>query len=132
MSMIKDMKTYLVAKGVSVPIYLGSIPAGETECAGLYRYAGKAPLKGAGIERIGLQVRSRSASYEGALSYIKLISLLLNEIGDEETGGDILDIDGAKYARVCAVQSTYSLGSDEAGIWEMVQNFEVNALDGGG
>jgi len=128
MSMIKDMKTYLVAGGVSVPIYLGSIPAEETECAGLYRYAGKPPHKEAGIERIGLQVRSRAQSYEAALSAINMISGMLCSIGDEETGGDAVDIDGTKYARVYPVQSAYSLGSDASGVWELVQNFEVSLI----
>ncbi|MBN2880004.1 MAG: hypothetical protein JXN65_10310 [Clostridia bacterium] len=129
MSMIKDMKTYLVARGVSLPIYLGSIPADETECAGLYRYAGKAPHKEAGIECIGLQVRTRAQSYEDALAAINLISSMLGSIGDEETGGDAVNIDGTKYARVYPMQSAYSLGSDEAGVWEIVQNFEVNVIE---
>ncbi len=128
MSMIKDMKTYMVAKGVSVPIYLGSIPTDSTECLGLFRYAGKAPHKEAGVERIGLQVRSRAQEYEEALSNIIMAAAFLSEIGDEETDGGILDIDGAKYARVYPAQGAYSLGSDEDGTYELVQNFEVSAL----
>ena len=87
-----------------------------------------APHKEAGVERIGLQVRSRAQEYEEALSNIIMAAAFLSEIGDEETDGGILDIDGAKYARVYPAQGAYSLGSNEADTYELVQNFEVSAL----
>ena len=128
MSMIKDIKTYLTNKGISTPIFLGSIPEGETDCIGLYRYAGKPPLKEAGIERVGLQVRCRAGKYEDAIANCKMVCSSLWEIGDEETIGDLVEIDGIKYARVHPKQSAYSLGSDVDGVCEVVQNFEVDYL----
>ena len=127
MSMIKDMKTYLVSKGVSTPIFLGSIPDGEAECIGLYRYAGKAPLNDAQIERAGMQVRSRHVSYEEAIANARLICGMLWEIGDEVRGsGEMTEIDGTKYARVLPVQSAVALGAESNDYVEVVQSFEVD------
>ena len=125
MSMIKDMKTYLISKGVSVPIYLGSIPEGNVECIGLYRYSGQAVLKEADIERIGLQVKCLSADYEEAHQNANLVQNLLWQIGDEDECGDLLDIDGTKYVRVIPKQSGECVKNDE--YVEMVQNFIVEA-----
>lgn len=124
MSMIKDIKTYLISQGVSTPIFLGQIPEGETECIGLYRYAGKPRLKEAGIERCGLQVRCRAANYEDAYDMSKLICTLLNSIGDEEINGDALVIDGVKYFRVYSVSS--HIINENDGYVETVENYIVN------
>ena len=71
-------------------------------------------------------------NYEEATADIKLVSSLLCGIGAEEAGGDAVALDGTKYARVYEAQSAYSLGSDEAGMYEMVQNFEVSCMNNGG
>ncbi|MEX1376500.1 MAG: minor capsid protein [Eubacteriales bacterium] len=128
MSMIKDMKTYLVSKGVSTPIFLGSIPDGETECIGLYRYAGKAPLYDAKMDRAGMQVRCRHENYEEATANARLVCSMLWEIGDEANeSGEMKEIDGTKYARVLPVQSAAPLATEGEYV-EVVQSFEVDIV----
>lgn len=123
MSMIKDIKTYLVANGVSTPIYLGHVPEGESECIGLYRYSGKSRLKDAGIERCGLQVRCRAANYEDSYDMARFVNTLLSNIGDEDNDGDAVVIDEAKYFRVYANQSHLVNENDE--YVETVDSFVV-------
>jgi hypothetical protein len=124
MSMIKDIKTYLISQGVTTPIFLGHIPEGETQCIGLYRYAGKTKLKEAGIERCGLQARCRAANYEDAYDTAKLICTLLNGIGDDEIDGDAVVIDGVKYFRVYSV-SKHTVNRND-GYVETAENYIVN------
>jgi len=126
--MIRDIKTYLIANGVSTPVFLGHIPEGEIECIGLYRYAGKPPLKEADIERCGLQVRCRAKEYEDAHDRARFICTLLSSIGDEGIDGDAAVIDGMKYFRVHSVNSHNINENDE--YVETVQNFTVYMMNG--
>ena len=125
MSMIKDVKTLLISKGVSTTIYLGLIPDSTAECIGLYRYAGQPPILPADIERIGLQVRCRAETYEEALLNSKLVCSILSEVGDEDTDGGVIEIDGTKYIRIVPMQSGFSSGGDGETYEEIVQNFGV-------
>jgi len=128
MSMIKDIKTYLISQGVSTPIFLGHVPEETQECIGLYRYAGKPPLKEADIDRCGLQIRCRAESYEEAYDTARLVCMLLSSVGDEDIDGDAVVIDGTKYYRVHSMQSMQINENDL--YTETMQNFAVYMVSG--
>lgn len=126
MSLVKDIKSYLVSKGISTPIYLGEIPDSPDEVIGLFQYAGQGPLVGADIERPGLQVRVRG-SYETAITNIYAISEILSEVGNEVNGTlpEGITIDSTLYLRIASVQSPFPLAYDSKERKEFVQNFYI-------
>jgi|GEM_PF-6864552 len=129
MSVMKGVKTYLISKGVSVPVFIDNIPEGETECIGLYRYWGQSSLNKAGIERVGLQVRCRSESYEEAIATAKFICSILWEIGDDiNKNGDVLDIDGIKYLWAYPKQNAYQSNKENSKFVEVLQSYGLNLL----
>ena len=127
MSMIKDIKTHMVDQGLSVPVSLACLPPKPDDVIALYQYDGQSPLISAGIERPGIQVRSRSPDYEAAMANIKAVADILRRVGHNEDGDDAsVDINGTLYHRIIPVQSAFEFGKDENDRHVIVQNFYVN------
>ena len=129
MSMVRNIKTYLISKGVCEHVFLGSMPDDETECIAICKNKGQSLLYDAGIKRTGLKIRCRSSNYEDAAANMRLVCSMLWEIGNKENDyGSILDIDGTKYIKLCPVQSAYCCECDKNGEYELVQDFDVYTL----
>lgn len=127
MSMIKDIKTHMVDRGLTTSVHLTGLPPNPDTVIALFQYDGQTPLIDADIERPGLQVRSRSPDYETAMSNIKQVADILNTVGYDEDGNDEpTRINGTLYHRVIPVQSAFEFGLDENGRHIIVQNFYIN------
>lgn len=125
MSMIGDIRQYLMSTGVTIPMILSHMPD-EGECVALYQYAGKGQMILAGLEQPGLQVKARYSDYETAMDAVAQIANIIVQIGDEYSDMDGSEtINGKIYHRVLPVASAFSLGWNENEQVEIVQNFYV-------
>ena len=124
MSMITDVKQYLTDEGITETIYLGYMPvAGGTA---LLQVEGETPLISAELERPGLQVQAQNADYETAMASVESIGEVLNQLGNEHKDmGDAVTINGTMYLRILPKGSAESLGKNDNGQFEIVQNFIV-------
>jgi len=126
MSMLADIKKYLVDNGFSETIKLSAMEDNYSGIA-LYQYAGQEPMYFAGIERPGLQVKARYSSYETAMSHLKTIEGILLGLGDEYNDtGEYAELNGTKYHRIVATGSAESLGWNQGNKKvDVIQNFYV-------
>lgn len=123
--MLDDIKTYLVAQGITTTIKKAQMSNDPDECICLYQYAGQGELNEAQCERAGLQVKSRANDYSTAMTNIQAVAAILRAVGNEINGTTFITESGTNYYRILPVQSAFDLGLDDNQRTEIVQNFYV-------
>lgn len=117
--MLEEVKAFLNVNTVAV--VLATMPDEPDDRVCLYEYGGPAPEfshNGQSWENLRLQVVSRSKDYLNARTKAQQVYDLLN-------GQANLDIGGAQYLWIAALQSPFALGQDENNRHRVVINFEL-------
>ena len=130
MSLLTDIGDYLESNSIGIvntDIFLSQVPDTPDDVVTVFEYAGNNPSKMADNRSPGLQIRTRSNSYETARAKIEDIYALLGEIGNEynDTTAAGVEINGTLYLKFEVVQEPLPLGTDSKGRHELAQNFIV-------
>ena len=120
---LDDMKAYLIACGLTIPIFTGFQPPAPDTCVTLYEYAGQPPAThGIDLEIPGLQARIRQAvgtrDYQAGKMIAEDITAALHDKKNFATGR-------THYIHIMAQQSVFSLPRDENNRVEFTINFLV-------
>lgn len=128
MSVLNDIGEYLQDNSIGTlgaDLFLSQMPDTPDDVITIYEYAGNAPSKLGGNRQPGIQIRTRSASYEDARAKIDEVYTLLSKIGNEyeDDAPEGVTINGTTYLHFQTVQEPFEIGIDDNGRHELVQNF---------
>ncbi len=92
MSLVTDVKAYLVAQGQATNTFMGRLPDTPDTATALLQYAGRAPLfvhntPGISIDRPALQILNRAPIYAEAEARALALYTLLAAIVNTSMGG---------------------------------------------
>lgn len=139
MSVVKDMKDYLVAEGITLDVFKSQKPKDNPDtCIVLYQYSGSPPSIGQKLQNPSIQVLSRARDYETAMTNIDSIAAEFNKIGDQinaefDNDGNVtngiypegIELNSTLYQKMEAAQSPFQTGLDENDRHEIKQNFDI-------
>lgn len=101
-----DIRDLLInVDSVSTPIYVGQEPASPDTCLTIYNTSFDAPSPKFLLDNAGLQIRSRSASYNTAYSNLLAVFDLL-------VGRSAFTRNTTRYTGVLAATNIFELGKD--------------------
>jgi len=121
MALLEDLATYLTAQsqigGASGWSHsVGFFPDAPDQLVGLFQFAGRFPLQGITLERPGVQIRVRAATYPAAQSKAYALFDVMNDAAPAA-------VTNVRYWH--AVGSPFPLGQDGAQRPEFVLNYDV-------
>ena len=116
---LETIEYYLRANGILGTIYKGFLPPTPDTAIVLTPTAAGAPDAKHNYNQIGLQVRTRSATYPTAEALCYAVYNTLQSAGNRT-------ISGVYVVDVQAQQDPYSLGRDENDRHHFVQNFVID------
>lgn len=128
MSVLNDIGEYLQTNSIGTlgtDLFLSQMPDAPDNVVTVFEYAGNAPNRMGGNRQPGIQIRTRSDSYEDARAKIDNVYLLLSKIGNEyeDDAPEGVEINGTTYLHFQTVQEPFEIGVDDNGRHELVQNF---------
>lgn len=127
MSVLDDVRLYLIDGGVTFPIYLGAMPEGPDRAVALYETGGLPPIHGmhAGpggplVERPRVQVvaRAEQGGYAAARAEVERAKDLLDWMPDGT-------VNGTRYLHGEAVQEPFGFGVDANNRPRVACNFQL-------
>lgn len=128
MSVLTDIGEYLQTNSIgtiNTDLFLSQMKDAPDDAIAIYEYAGNQPSKLGGNRSPGIQIKTRSASYEDARAKIDDIYTLLSKIGNEyeDDAPEGVTINGTTYLHFETVQEPFSVGPDDNGRHILTQNF---------
>ncbi len=130
MAFLDDIQAYIVANSDLVfgtDLFASEMPDTPAEVTAIYQFPGNPPSKVGDNRSPGLQVRTRSDSYPGALQLIENVFAILDPIGDEfkDDSPEGVTINGTTYLSFITQQEPLPIGKDSKGRPELTQNYIV-------
>lgn len=126
MIFLDDMKTYLIDRGVTLPLFVGNMPPQPTNCIAMYEYQGMPPEMNAAVTP-GLQLMLRTDNFTDGYKQLYHATNALLEIGRRD--GELskgIEINGSLYLLVYTPGSGFNqLGKDDNGNVLLTKNFYV-------
>lgn len=123
MSLVTDVKAYLVAQGQATNTFMGRLPDTPDSATAIFQYAGRNPLfvhntAGISIDRPALQILNRATTYAEAEARALALYALLAAVVNTTMGS-------TTYQRVEPLAAPFLLNRDELDRTVFAQNHYV-------